>query len=104
MREPSNPVDPNAIGVIRICHGPDDCATFAEQIGYLSKEMAQDLAPFSDEGPVGFAEILEITGNIAELECLGVNIRAEIYVPGDCANDQPKHASSARSRKQNRIA
>lgn len=106
VRQPGNPVDPNAIGLIRVCRGLDGGTTFTEQLGYLSKEIAHDLAPFFDDGPVGFAEIVDVTGDLAGQDdcCVGVNIRAEIYMPDDDAGGRRKSVESGRSRRQKRIA
>jgi hypothetical protein len=84
LRDRHNPVDPNAVVVVRICR--DECgkAAFREQLGYLSRELAQDLAMFFDDGPLGLAEILEVTGDLSGQRGgnVGVNIRAEVYAPG----------------------
>lgn len=106
LPERGNPVDPNAIGVVRICRGSDGRATFTEQLGYLSKEIARDLRPFLDEGPVGFAEIVEVTGDLAGQDdcCVGVNIRAEIYMPDDYAGGRREGIGPVPSRKRKRVA
>jgi len=106
VRQPGNPVDHNAIGVIRVCREPGGGTTFTEQLGYLSKEIARDLAPFFDDGPVGLAEIVEVTGDLAGQDdgCVGVNIRAEIYMPDDCADGGRKDTASVPSRKRKRLA
>lgn len=82
VREPDNPVDPNAVAVIRISQGTDGPG-FREQLGYLSKEIARDLAPIFHEGPVGFGEIIELTGDLTGQggENVGVDIRVEAYMP-----------------------
>jgi hypothetical protein len=105
IRERGNPVDPNAIGVVRICRGFDGRAAFTEQLGYLSKEIARDLRPFFDEGPVGFAEIVEVTGDLTGQDgsCVGVNIRAEIYMSDD-AGGRRKGIDPVPSRKRKRVA
>ena len=89
LRDRDNPADPNAIAIIRICRGVDGKATFCEQLGYLAKEIARDLAPILGETPVGFAEILEITGDLSGRDGgnIGVNIRAEVYLPSDDASE-----------------
>jgi hypothetical protein len=106
VRQPGNPVDTNAIGIIRICRCPDGGASFTEQLGYLSKEIARDLRPFFDEGPVGYAEIIEITEDLAGQDnCyVGVDIRAEIYMPHDYAGGRRKRIGTPPSRKRKRIA
>src|ERR1700681_1645401 len=46
VREPNNPVDSNAIQVRRIVYGDtQDKYRLGEQIGYVSRELAEDLAP-----------------------------------------------------------
>jgi hypothetical protein len=106
MRDPNNPVDRNAIGVIRISRGPDGKASFGDLLGYLSKEIAQDLAPFSGDGPVGFAEIIEVTGDLYEQanSYVGANIRAEIYLPDSSSGDARKSVESDSSHKRKRLA
>jgi len=82
QREPNNPVDRNAIRVRRIvCSDVPDKPRLAEQIGYLSRELAEDLAPMMDEhGHVLIAKILEVTGH-EDGHSLGVNIEIEEYKP-----------------------
>lgn len=82
LRDRHNSVDPNAVGIVRICRGSDGKATFGDQIGYLSKELALDLSHLFSDAPLGFAEILDVTGHFDDLaeQNFGVNIRAEIYV------------------------
>jgi len=79
-REPNNPVDRNAIRVRRIvCTDVPDRPRLAEQLGYLSRELAEDLAPRMDKhGHVLLAKILEVTGGE---NALGVNIQIEEYKP-----------------------
>jgi hypothetical protein len=105
-REPGNPVDRNAIGVIRVSRGPDGKAAFTELLGYLSKEIAQDLGPFFEDGPVGLAEIVEVTGDLAGRDdCfVGVNIRAEIYMPDDHADGRRKGVGNVASPKREGVA
>ena len=85
LRDRGNPADPNAVAVVRICRGHDGKATFREQLGYLSKELAGDLSLFFSDAPLGFAEILDISGGVTGCDggSVGVNIRAEIYAPED---------------------
>jgi hypothetical protein len=106
MREPGNLVDSNAVGVIRVCRGPDGRATFEELLGYLSQEIAHDLAPFFAAGPVGFAKIVEITGDLVGQSdsCVGVNIRADIYMPDHNAGVEREGIDSFLSAKRKRIA
>jgi hypothetical protein len=77
-REPNNPVDANAIRVRRIVC--PDKPRLGEQLGYLSREPAEDLAPGMDKhGVVLFAKIIEVTGG-ENGESLGVNIQVEEYI------------------------
>jgi hypothetical protein len=76
IREPNNPVDPNAVQVRRIVCGVDR-PRMGEQLGYLSSLLAQDLAPLLDGGIVMFAKILNVTGEDKDTE--GVNIEIEQY-------------------------
>ena len=101
MREPGNPVDPNAIAVIRICRAADGRTDFGELLGHLSKEIARELAQEFDNGPVGIAEILEITGDLTGQEGgnAGVNIRAEIYLPEEHNNDKSGNIDASPRRR-----
>ena len=82
VREPTNPVDPNAVQVLRIvCPDAPDKPQRGEQIGYISRELAEDLAPRMDnDGCVLMAEILEVTGS-GDGEAVGVNIEIAVYEP-----------------------
>jgi len=101
-----NPVDPNAIKVIRICHGADRKAALGEHLGYLSKEIAADLAIVCKKGLLGFAEILEVTGDLTGQEggYVGVDIRAEIFMPKDRATSKRKVPRLTRSYKGEGVA
>jgi hypothetical protein len=83
VREPNNPVDSNAIQVRRIVCADltDRNVKLGEQLGYLSRELAEEIAPSMDEqGFVLMAKILNVTG--AEYGySLGVNIEVEEYRP-----------------------
>ena len=81
-REPNNPVDANAIRLRRIvCTDALDNPRLGEQLGYLSRELAEDLAHNIDKhGFVLFAKIVEVTGG-ENRESLGVNIKIEEYKP-----------------------
>lgn len=80
--EPNNPVDPNAIKVRRIIYTDvPDKPGLGELIGYLSHELAEELAPRMDQcGHVLKATILEVTGH-EHGHSLGVNIQIEEYKP-----------------------
>jgi HIRAN domain len=81
-REPNNPVDHNAIKVRRnVYTDVADKPKLAEQMGYVSRELAEDLAPRMDnEGHVLMAKILDLTGN-ENWDAIGVNIQIEEYNP-----------------------
>ena len=82
VREPNNLVDPNAILVRRIVYADDqDKKRLGEQLGYVSRELAEDLAPKMDrDGFVLMAWIMNVSGSEDE-ETLGVNIQIEEYRP-----------------------
>jgi single-stranded-DNA-specific exonuclease len=90
VREPNNPVDPNAVQVRRIVYGDtQDKYRLGEQIGYVSRELAEDLAPKMDfEKFVLFAWIMNVTGE--DSDSLGVNIQIEEYKPTHPAQDGQK--------------
>jgi hypothetical protein len=81
VREPNNPVDSNAIQVRRIVYSdvPDE-PRLREQIGYVSRELAEELAPkMDDDGLVLMAWIMNVTGG-EDGESWGV-IQIEEYRP-----------------------
>jgi hypothetical protein len=82
VREPNNPVDSNAIQVRRIvCSDVPDRPHIGEQIGYVSRELAEELAPrVDDDGFVLMAEILDVSGG-HEGESVGVNFEMSVYMP-----------------------
>jgi HIRAN domain len=81
IREPKNPLDPNAIVVRRVvCSDVPDKPRLGEQLGYLSRELAEKLAPQMDNGNVLFAWIKTVSGG-EDGRSLGVNIQIEEYRP-----------------------
>jgi HIRAN domain len=84
VREPNNPVDRNAIQVRRIVFSDvQDEPNIGEQLGYLSRELAEELAPSMDEqGHVLLAHIMDVTGG-DEGRNFGVNIQVEEYKPAE---------------------
>jgi hypothetical protein len=82
IREPNNPVDSNAIQVRRIVYSDvPDKPRLREQLGYVSRELAEKLAPKMDgDGFVLIAWIMNVTGG-EDGESLGVNIQIEEYRP-----------------------
>ncbi len=81
LREPNNPVDCNAIRVYRAVRAdlPDRKLGLGEQLGYISRQVAVELASDMDNGFVVLAKILDVTG--AEYDHCGVNIEVEEYKP-----------------------
>jgi hypothetical protein len=81
VREPNNPVDRNAIQVRRIVYSDvPDKPRLREQIGYVSRELAEELAPkMDDDGLVLMAWIMNVTGG-EDGESWGV-IQIEEYRP-----------------------
>jgi len=63
VREPTNPVDPNAIKIVRVN---------GEQLGYISAYIASDLASDIDKGAIVRCRISGLTGS--DEEWRGVNI------------------------------
>ncbi len=82
VRESDNPVDPNAIRIFRMI-SEADAAGLGEQLGYVSRELAEDLAPRMAAGSIMFARISDLTGDITGQDgrSVGVNIQIEEYVP-----------------------
>jgi hypothetical protein len=92
VREPNNPVDQNAIQISRIvCK--ENRHILEEQLGYVSRELAEDLAPRMDAGSQMFAKITTLTGDVAgtQQHSVGVNIEIEEYKP--CPTVWPTDAS-----------
>jgi hypothetical protein len=92
VREPNLPTHPNAIQVRRIVYSDvPDKPRLGEQLGYVSHDLAEELAPKMDhDGFVLFAWIMEVTGGEDDKN-LGVNIQLEEY--------QPAQHPSRRGRK-----
>lgn len=90
-RQPNNPVDPNAIEVRRmVCDDLPDSPRLGEQLGYLSRDLAQEFAPrMDDDGFVLLAEISNVTGG-EDGENLGVNIEIAVYMPAPEATSPPQ--------------
>jgi hypothetical protein len=82
VREPNNPADPNAIRVFRVvCTDEPDEPRVGEQLGYLSRELAEELAPkMYKDGFVFMAHILQVTGG-ENGRSFGLNIQVEEYRP-----------------------
>jgi hypothetical protein len=103
VREPINPVDRNAIQVRRVvCSDVPDQPHIGEQLGYLSRELAEELAPRMDhDGFVLMAEILELTGG-HEGESVGVNFEMSVYMPApkETPHQQPKKRKPRQKAKQ----
>jgi hypothetical protein len=82
VREPNNPEGRNAIQVRRIVYSAvPDKPQLGEQLGYVSHELAEELAFRMDHfGHVLFAKILNVTGG-EDGENFGVNIQVDEYEP-----------------------
>lgn len=96
VREPDNPVDLNAVQIRRIlCDHDGEKHVTAEQLGYVSRELAEELAPMLDQGSYAFAKITTLTGSLEpnRRRNVGVNIEIEVYSPVSA----PFPASPARS-------
>lgn len=75
VREPDNPRDRNAVKVMR----RGGFLSGEQQLGYLSAEVAEEIAPLLDRGERVEAEVTEVTGGgggwFSERKHFGVNIR-----------------------------
>jgi HIRAN domain len=89
VREPNLPTHPNAIQVRRIVYSDvPDKPRLGEQLGYVSHDLAEELAPKIDhDGFVLFAWIMEVTGG-EDGRSLGVNIQIEEYKPAKGRDNQ----------------
>jgi len=72
VREPKNRYDKDAIQVLRLVWTAKKKVSSAEQLGYISRELAVDLAPEMDAGAIYFARITALTGT---QELRGVNLQ-----------------------------
>jgi HIRAN domain len=98
VRERDNPVDSNAVQVRRIVRMEPDKPRLGEQLGYVSRELAEDLAPLLDRGMVVMlAQILNVTGE--NRETLGVNIQIEEYKPAGPARKKKSKTVTRKPRK-----
>ena len=68
-REPDNPSDSNAIAVVT--------SVFEDKVGYLSREVAEEIAPFMDRGQLVTCQVANITGGGDKT--LGVNVLITVY-------------------------
>ncbi len=82
LREPDNPLDRNAIQIRRIVCKQDKRVP-GEQLGYVSRELAEELAPRLDSGTAMFAKITVLTGDVTgtQKRSVGVNIEIQEYEP-----------------------
>lgn len=103
-RDPKNPVDRNAIQVRRILRSDDpNNPRLGEQLGYLSRELAEELAPMMDnQRLVLMAQITDVTGG-NDGESFGVNIQVNEYRPAQQMVAHPKKPASRQKRDQNVI-
>ncbi len=72
VRENDNPHDPNAIAVYRATR---------EQIGYMSAELAEELAPQIDRSVPVSTRISDLTGGTLDKPSRGVNLKISIFNP-----------------------
>lgn len=77
VREPESTYDRNAVRIHRLLF--DGTSTvIGEQLGYLSRELAEEFAPKLDENRLLlFPHVTEITGSLDT--CFGVNIEITLY-------------------------
>jgi hypothetical protein len=73
-----------------VCDDLPDNPQLGEQLGYLSRDLAQEFAPrMDDDGFVLIAEISNVTGG-EDGENLGVNIEIAVYMPTPQATSPPQ--------------
>jgi len=93
-REPDNEYDNNAIAVY---------TDTGEQIGYLSSEVAEELAPLMDDGWEVKAVVKDITGDEGKIS--GVNIEIEKIPPSQVkikpVSKPTKQTSAPKQSKKN---
>ncbi len=80
LRETQNLYDPNAIAASIYPVNENPWGQTEYRIGYLSKELAEQIAPLLDNGWVALADVLEKTGGI-DGESYGVNIEITLLNP-----------------------
>jgi hypothetical protein len=51
----------------------------AEQLGYLSRQLAEEIAPLLDEGKMALGQITQITGGERGRPSIGLNIEIYLY-------------------------
>lgn len=90
-RERSNRYDPNAIAVHALID--DDNFDSDDTIGYLSKELAEELAPVLDSGGDISCYATEVTGGTGG-DSLGVNIELMVYSPEEAAQKKAERAAA----------
>jgi hypothetical protein len=73
VREPNNQYDPNAVGVW-VKARAFIFFTANLQIGYLSSDVASEVAPLLDSGHPVACQIAEVTGGVRGKNSYGVNI------------------------------
>jgi hypothetical protein len=101
IREPRNPVDRNAIQARRVvCTDVADKPRLGEQVGYLSRDLAQEFATrIDDEGWILMAEILNVTGGEGG-ESLGVNVEIAAYMPAPSQPHPKKRRAHRRAKAE----
>lgn len=102
FHEPNNPKDVNAIQVRRVVKNGTGPGQMAEQIGYVSRELAQDIAPHLDRGEVAIGQITQITGGEAGRPSIGVNIEVFLYRKIATAKPNAERANRAEGKSTSR--
>ena len=75
LRDEANQHDSNAVAV---------CRKSGEQLGYLSREVAKNVASHIEKGGIAIAEILDLTGGeLFSGKSRGVNIRVHLGSESD---------------------
>jgi hypothetical protein len=79
FHEPNNPKDVNAIQVRRVVKDGQQHPRMSEQLGYLSRELAAEIAPLLDQGMMAIGQIAQITGGEPGRPSIGLNIEIYLY-------------------------
>lgn len=95
-REPDNPYDPNAVAVLTSSYG--------DQVGYLNKDLAAELAPLMDDGQLVTATVADITGGELDGKTYGVNILITVLTKEETLRYAQQEAEAWESRKNNHQA
>lgn len=95
-REPTNRHDKDTIQIMRLVWTGEKTISSAEQLGYISRELAVDLAPEIDAGETYLARITALTGGGehttgVNIQILRVDSRPRVRGSPDDSDTMPAH-------------